>query len=518
MRRVVLPTLVVALVVGAAGLPLLPEVVAVAAPASVLPVVAYDFNADGFPDLATGAPHLTLEQTPDAGGVLVYPSSSDGPVDRPQLLSRATEGPLGAPVSGDAFGAALASADFDHDGYADLAVGQPGRDLPQGRDGGAVTVFYGSAAGLDGSRLIDLPIPKGHRTGARFGSALAAADLDGDGYSDLAIGAPGDDVQRNPGHTWAASGTVRVFSGGKHGLSKSRYDKRHGKRGTGGSGFDVGFGAVLAAGDISVDGIADLVVGAPGHTYVGTHGYGGWIDVCRGGRGDVGTCRRPSMLHAKAYAGNWAGMTSLAIGRLWRHTPDIETPQIVIGSPQYADDQPGIVWIVTLGRSTRSVTDLTSFRQGSPAQIPGAGQPGSVHHRFGQSVAVGTFRNTSLPLLAIGAPGTDGAQGAVTTILLESDDQGQYFYTTYTQQTPGVPGGAANGHEFGASVAFADHDAGGDPELDVGAPGAADDTGSLVRLSLTASFHLTGGQLLRPGPPLLASAAGARFGETTGGS
>ncbi|HEY0239948.1 MAG TPA: hypothetical protein VGC37_15020, partial [Friedmanniella sp.] len=445
----------------------------------------------------------------------MYPSSSQGPADRAQILTRSAAGSLGAPAPGDAFGAALASADFDHDGYADLAVGQPGRDLPQGREGGAVTVFYGSAAGLDASRVVDLPVPKGHRAGARFGTALAAADFDGDGYPDLAVGAPGDDVQRNPGHTWAASGTVRVFSGGKHGLSSSRYDKKRGTRGTGGSGFDVGFGAVLAVGDLSVDGLADLVVGAPGHTYVGTHGYGGWIDVCRGGHGKLGTCRRPSMPHAKAYAGNWAGMTSLAVGPLLRHTPDIETPQIVIGSPQYADDQPGIVWIVTLGRSTRSVTDLFSFRQGHPAQIPGAGQPGSVHHRFGQSVAVGTFPNTSLPLLAVGAPGTDGAQGAVTTILLESDDQGQFSYTTYTQQTPGVPGGAADGHEFGASVAFADHDAAGDPELDVGAPGADNNTGSLVRLSLTASFHLTDAQLLRPGLPLVGSAAGARFGETT---
>ncbi len=516
MKRAAVTTALVLVAVGLAPLPVPAEATTPApAPTRVL-ALPYDFDADGFPELAVGAPGLTVGQTREAGGVFVYPSSAAGVVDRPQLVTRTSASPLGFPASGDAFGTALASADFDRDGYADLAVGQPGRDLPQGRDAGTVTVFYGSAAGLDGSRVTDLPVPKGHRTGARFGAALATADLDGDGYADLAVGAPGDDVQKNPGHTWAASGTVRVFSGGKQGLSKSRYDKRHGKRGTGGSGFDVSFGAVLAVGDLSLDGIADLVVGAPGHSYVGTRGYAGWVDVCRGGRKGVETCHRPSM--PKAYAGNWAGLTSLAIGPLWRNTPDIETPQIVIGSPQYADDRPGIVWIVTLNRSTRAVTDFFSFRQGHPAQIPGAEQPDSNHHRFGQSVAVGTFRNTSLPLLAIGAPGTDGARGAVTTISLRSDDQGQFTYATYTQQTPGVPGGAAEGHELGASVAFADHDAGGDPELDVGAPGADGDSGSLVRLSLSAGFHLTDGQLLRPGPPLVGSPAGARFGETTGGS
>ena len=493
-----------------------PAVATTPAPTRVA-VVPYDFDGNGSADLAVGAPHLAVGQTPDAGGVFVHPSSSDGPSDHPLLLTRASDTALGSPRPGDAFGTALASADFDRDGFADLAVGQPGRDLSQGTDAGTVTVFYGSASGLDPHRVTELPVPKGHRAGARFGTALVVGDFDGDGRSDLAVGAPGDDVQRNRGHAWAASGSVRVFSGGKHGLTPGDYDKKHGRRGTGASGFDVGFGAVLAAGDLSLDGVTDLVVGAPGHTFVGKTGYAGWIDVCRGGRSGLGTCRRPSMPHASGYAGNWAGMTSLAVGPLWRHKPDTDTPQIVIGSPQFADDQPGIVWVVTLNRSTRSVTDFTSFRQGRPAQIPGAGQPGSNHHRFGQSVAVATDRNTFLPLLAIGAPGTDDGRGAVTTVLLESDAQGQFRYETYTQQTPGVPGGATPGHELGASLAFRGQEDVGDLELDAAAPGADGDTGSVVRFELDRALHLDGALLLRPDAQPGGSAGGGRYGEAMNG-
>ena len=474
-------------------------------------VLPYDFDADGFADLAVGAPHLAVGQTTDAGGVFVYPSSAAGPTDHPLVLTRTSDASLGPARTGDGFGTAVASADLDHDGYADLAVGQPGRDLPQGTDAGTVTIFYGSASGLDPHRVTELPVPTGHRADARFGTALVVGDFDGDGRADLAVGAPGDDVQRNRGHAFAASGSVRVYYGGKHGLVTRDYDKKHGKRGRGSSGFDVGFGAVLAVGDLSLDGISDLVVGAPGRTFTGKDGYAGWIDVCRGGRDGIRTCRRPSM--PKAYAGNWAGMTSLAVGALWRNTPDIETPQIVIGSPQYADDQPGIVWIVTLNRSTRAVTDFFSFRQGHPAQIPGSDEPGSVHHRFGQSVAVATSRNTSLPFLAIGAPGTDGARGSVTTVLLESDAQGQFRYLTYTQQTPGVPGGDAPGNELGAAVAFRGQDDGGDLELDVAAPGSDDGRGSVVRLGLDRALRLDGAEILKPGSSTDGSTVGARYSE-----
>ena len=75
---------------------------------------------------------------------------------------------------------------------ADLAVSQPGENLTRRYGAGAVTILYGSAKGLTGRRSRQVPEPAGTFTYAGFGTALAVGDLDGDGYPDLAVGAPGD--------------------------------------------------------------------------------------------------------------------------------------------------------------------------------------------------------------------------------------------------------------------------------------------------------------------------------------
>ena len=93
-------------------------------------------------------------------------------------------------------------ADFDGDGFADLAVGVPGEDVGTVADAGAVNVIYGGPTGLTaaGNQLWtqDSEGIKGtQEPGDEFGFSLAAADFDRDGFADLAVGVPGEDVGRS---------------------------------------------------------------------------------------------------------------------------------------------------------------------------------------------------------------------------------------------------------------------------------------------------------------------------------
>jgi hypothetical protein len=252
-----------------------------------------DYDGDGYDDLAIGAYDEYVGAIENAGAVNVLYGSPSGLTDvGDQLWHQGLPGVLGAAEDYDRFGHALSSGDYDGDGYDDLAIGAHGEDVGAIDGAGAVNVLYGSPSGLTdvGDQLWHQGLP-GVLGPAEaydfFGWALSSGDYDGDGYSDLAIGAYGEGVGAIDG-----AGAVNVLYGSPSGLTDVGDQLWHqGLPGVLGSAeTDDYFGWALSSGDYDGDGYDDLAVGA-GNEDVGAIADAGAVNVLYGslsGLTDVG--------------------------------------------------------------------------------------------------------------------------------------------------------------------------------------------------------------------------------------
>ncbi len=158
-----------------------------------------DFDGDGDGDLAIGSPIDTVGNALGAGAVNVLNGSRGGlTAAGDQLWSRASAGVPGRASIGETFGSALVAADVSGNHVPDLAIGVPGQEVAGHPGAGGVTVLYGRRGhGLGTDDAQDWTqatrgVPGAPADDDGFGRALGAGDFDGDGRTDLAIGAPGD--------------------------------------------------------------------------------------------------------------------------------------------------------------------------------------------------------------------------------------------------------------------------------------------------------------------------------------
>ncbi len=387
---------------------------------------------------------------------LLLTASSDGSIA--SLVEIATNG-AGQPVAalGDLFGGSVSSiGDFDHDGVPDLAIGSPLNDTA-GHDRGAVQLVFLNADGsVKSSTVIASSVHGGPvlADGAKFGSSIAAVgDLNGDGVTDLAVGAEGDDVDSlQKGAVYIllmnADGTVQASS-------------RIASKTNGGPKLDVlnHFGhAVAAIGDLDQDGIADLVVGAP-------DGKDGNLES-----GEVyilllntdGSVRKSIKLPGSTFPSSYDhfergfGSSLAAIG-------DINGDGIVdlaVGSPRASSGR-GVVLLFTLSRQGK--VGLGGEFRGDRNGSNGAGP----ELNFGQSLAsLGDIDGDGISEVVIGS---DGGQFSTPGALYIASYRPPFVGNYELSRISGGPS-LHEGDNFGLSLAaIGDLNGDGITELVVGA-------------------------------------------------
>ena len=297
-------------------------------------------------------------------------------------------------------------ADFNNDGFADLAVGVAGENLGATGNAGAVNILYGTASGLTGtgSRLFtqDSPgVPGGSEPGDGFGETLAIGDFDGDGFADLAVGVTLEDLG-----AIVDAGAVNVLygtTGGLTGTGSQLFTQDSPGVGSSAEGEDA-FGGTIAAGDFDGDGFADLAVGV-WRENVGAAANGGAVNVLYGTTGGL--------------TGN--------------------------GSQFFIQDSPGVSGVV------------------------------EPDDEVGLALGAGDFNRDRFLDLAVGAPGEDyGAAdrgGAVNLLPGSAGGLTGNGSQLLTQNSPGVPGVAELGDNFGSAVAVGDFDGDGAADLAAGVAG-----------------------------------------------
>ncbi|HSI47847.1 MAG TPA: FG-GAP-like repeat-containing protein [Ideonella sp.] len=308
-----------------------------------------------------------------AGTGLAQATTKDGKVDQ-QLLGTAANQQFGSLLN--------AQGDFNHDGIPDLVVGSPaGTDMR-----GAVDIFYGKTKGLAQQAAFHY---EGPMAWAQVGSSPVVADVNGDGYPDLIVGAS------NYSGAQQYSGGVLVFFGKEHGISAEPKQILEGPSTNSFFGFRI-----RSLGDFNHDGYDDIAVGA-----MGANGSLGQIYIFKGG--PKGLKKKP--VTTLAGAAPW-----IYFGQMF-DVGDVNgdgIADIIVGASSPTGGIPGMSWIYHGTPTGYANRDETLF---APVALDDTAM-------FGSNVTfLGDVDGDGFGDLAVGAPRyADGTSSGMVSVFYGS--------------------------------------------------------------------------------------------------